>query len=396
MLKKTPAIKKPRKDFPLFPHATGRWAKKVRQKMHYFGPTATDPKGQLALEKWLAQKDDLLAGRTPRAAQTAGLTLSDLANHFLNTKRNLVISGELTQRSHTDYVATCERLISTLGKDRLVDDLAADDFERLRAVLAKKMGPVALGNQINRARVLFKWGYDAGLIATPMRYGPGFKRPSKKTLRLARAAKGPRMFEAEELRAIIDAAGQPVKAMTLLAANCGFGQSDIARLPQSAIDFKAGWIDYARLKTGIPRRCPLWPETIAAVQEAIATRPEPKDQGDGNLAFLTQRGVRWVRSQKSKTGKPLNIDSVATEFAKVMKKLGLNGGRNFYAIRHGFQTVAEGARDMAAAQAIMGHVPATNDMGATYRERIDDERLQAVVNHVHGWLWPVADKKETK
>jgi integrase len=114
------------------------------------------------------------------------------------------------------------------------------------------------------------------------------------------------------------------------------------------------------------------------------------------LAFLTQRGVRWVRSQKSKTGKPLNIDSVATEFAKVMKKLGLNGGRNFYAIRHGFQTVAEGARDMAAAQAIMGHVPATNDMGATYRERIDDERLQAVVNHVHGWLWPVADKKETK
>ena len=45
--------RKPRPDFPLFPHATGRWAKKVRGKLLYFGKVADDPKGQAALAKWL-------------------------------------------------------------------------------------------------------------------------------------------------------------------------------------------------------------------------------------------------------------------------------------------------------------------------------------------------------
>src|SRR5437764_1262225 len=92
---------KPYGDFPLFPHATRRWAKKIRGKMHYFGPW-DDWQG--ALNLYQEQKDDLHAGRTPRV-QGKGLTIRDLLNRFLTAKKQLVDSGEITPRTFADYHA---------------------------------------------------------------------------------------------------------------------------------------------------------------------------------------------------------------------------------------------------------------------------------------------------
>jgi hypothetical protein len=65
------------------------------------------------------------------------------------------------------------------------------------------------------------------------------------------------MFEAEEVRRMLNAAGQPLKAMILLGVNCGFGNSHCGTLPRSALDLAGGWVSYARPKTGVPRRYPL-------------------------------------------------------------------------------------------------------------------------------------------
>src|SRR3954468_7983208 len=86
---------KPRPDFPLFAHATKRWAKKIRGKLYYFGPWS-DPDGAEA--KYLAEKDALHAGRRPRSDPDA-LTVKDLANHFLTAKQELVNTGELSPRT---------------------------------------------------------------------------------------------------------------------------------------------------------------------------------------------------------------------------------------------------------------------------------------------------------
>src|SRR5437667_8467828 len=82
---------KPYDDFPLFPHATKRWAKKIRGKLVYFGPW-DDP--DAALKKYLEQKEALHAGRKPRA-DTESVTVRDVCNLFLNEKQAKVDNGEL-------------------------------------------------------------------------------------------------------------------------------------------------------------------------------------------------------------------------------------------------------------------------------------------------------------
>ena len=368
---------KPHPDFPLFPHATGRWAKKVKGKLHYFGPW-NDPQG--ALERWLEVKDDLLAGRTRRDT-SSGLTVRELCNRFLTSKTHLLDSGEILPRTWQEYHGACERIVGAFGRTTRVADLDAEDFRRLRTCMAKTLGPVGLGNEINRVRMVFKFAVDEGLIDKPIRYGQGFKRPSKRTLRKARAANGKRMFEAKELRQIIETAPQPLKAMVLLGINAGFGQTDLAQMPISAVNLESGWVDYPRPKTGIGRRCPLWRETVEALREAMEHRPQPNEANE-DVLFLTHHGKRWVRLNRSNTPN----DEIGKQFARLLKALGLKRpGVSFYALRHTFETIAGDSRDQVAVDHIMGHT--RDDMASVYRERISDERLIAVTNYVREWLF---------
>jgi integrase len=370
---------KPRPDFPLFPHAAGVWAKKIRGKLHYFGPWS-DPDG--ALNKWLDQKDALLAGRTPRAPRD-GLTVATLCNHYLTHKQNRVESGELAGRTFATYYLACERIVKAFGRDRLVEDLAAEDFRHLRTQISKTWGPVALANEIQRVRSVFKFGFDEGLIDKPIRYGQAFDKPNKLVMRRNRAERGKRMFERDELAQALTCASVNMKAMILLGINAALGNTDLALLPIKAINLKTGWLDYLRAKTAIALRIPLWPETIEAIKAAIANRHEEADPADKELLFIGPRGENYIGGHRGYR--------VAGEMARTLAKAKIGRrGLSFYALRHTFETIGGESRDQVAVNAIMGHAPSSSDMSAVYRERIDDTRLQAVVNHVRGWLFPAS------
>jgi len=365
---------KPYPEFPLFPHAMGVWAKKIRGKLHYFGPWAD---WQGALRRYVDQRGALYAGRTPGPGPE-GVTIKDLLNRFLTAKDDLLQTGELTQRTFDDYRAVCHQINEEFGLERRVASLTVEDFERFRSKLAKGKGPVTLGNEIQRIRTVFKYGFDAGLLDKPVRFGPTFRKPGRRLLRRARAQNGEKMFEAAELRRFLGAAGQPLRAMILLGINCGFGNHDVGGLPLAALDLDGGWVRFPRSKTGIACRCPLWPETVTAIREALALRPAPKEAKAQALVFVTKRGAAWSKDSKD--------NPVAKESAKVIHRLGLERmRRGFYALRHTFETVAGESRDQVAVDYIMGH--SREDMASAYRERISDERLRAVVEHVRTWLF---------
>ncbi len=361
--------KKKQTKFPLTLHSSGQYRKKIRGKAHYFG---TDP--DKALKRWLHEKDDLLAGRLPRPFEGDKCTLRELCNAFLTDRKAKRDAGELAPRSFSDYFECCERLLNGLGKNTIVEEIRPDNLLAYRRKLAKTLSPTSLGNEVNRAKIILRFAFDGGLADTPIRFG-SFKAPSKSILRRQRAEAPPKMFERAEILTLIEAADVQLESMILLGINCGFGNGDVGRLPVAKLDLDSGWVDWPRPKTGITRRCPLWPETVKALKAALAVRKRDDDR----LVFRTARGNSWfVEDSRS--------NPLSQKFTKLQKELGIyRSGRAFYALRHTFQTIADETIDGLAVKHIMGHLDSS--MSAAYRERFPDKRLLDVSEHVRTWLY---------
>ena len=272
--------KKKKAKFPLTLHSSGQYRKKIRGKAHYFG---TDP--DKALKRWLHEKDGLLAGRLPHPFEGDKCTLRELCNAFLTDRKANRDAGELAHRSFSDYFECCERLLDGLGKNTVVAGIRPDNLLTYRRKLAKTLSPTSLGNEINRAKIILRFAFDGGLTDMPIRFG-SFKAPSKSVLRRQRAELPPKMFERAEILALIEAADVQLKAMILLGINCGFGNGDVGRLSVARLDLNGDWVDWPRPKTGITRRCPLWPETVKALKAALTARKRDDDK----LVFRTARG----------------------------------------------------------------------------------------------------------
>ena len=91
---------------------------------------------------------------------------------------------------------TCDKLVSYFNRTRHVDKLRPDDFAGYRAWLAQDVSIVTLRNEINRARMIFKYAHDQRLIRQPVAYGQAFDKPTARMLRKARNEAGPRLFSA--------------------------------------------------------------------------------------------------------------------------------------------------------------------------------------------------------
>ena len=376
---------KPYSEFPLFAHASGQWAKKIKSKMWYFG---TDP--DEALKRYLDEVNDIQAGRDPRRLKKAHvspgeLSVYDMCNLYLSRLQKRADSQDITQRHFSESMKSMLILTKHFGKFQSAATLKADDFTAFRESFPTLWGQAKTKVEISRIKTCFRWAFESELIPALPNFGPGFKAPTKSVTRRdqqqRQAARGGKLdFSAAEIRKLLKASSGWLHACILLGINCGLGNADCGRLESTFI--QAGWYDLPRHKTGVPRRFRLWPETIAAIQQAMAER-----KTDSKLCFLTTKNNPiWCEHRDPKSGLNGYRDRFGTEFQKLLKNCGIaRAQRGFYSLRRTFETVAGGSKDQIAVDVVMGHSDAS--MGALYRQGIDDQRLIDVGQHVHKWLF---------
>ncbi|WP_168566924.1 tyrosine-type recombinase/integrase [Crateriforma spongiae] len=375
---------KPRKDFPLFAHASGQWAKKVRGRLHYFGkwdnPVAAEA-------KWERDKLALLEGRDPNRDDT-GDTVGWLCNVFMDSKQRQADRGELKLRTRDDYHAACKHVASFFGRGRRLETLTPQDFERYRNSLPSSWSPTTVNNQLRLSRTLFKYANDIGATDRPILFRIGLKAVPASIVRKSAARKPDKVFTAAEVHRMLAHADASMTAFIMLGLNAAYGPADIGRLKVADIDFGKSWLGVERGKTGVARGCWLWPETVSALRKAIADRKPTGDPSLDELAFLTRFG-RQYSPDNDKTA------AIAQAFAKVKDAAGIEKtGVGHYALRHTFRTVAGDAMDREAVDFIMGHMDAS--MSGNYRHGIDPKRVKAVCQHVRKWFRAGKPKRSTK
>lgn len=364
--------------FPLYLHkASGHWCKTIKGRRHYFGKDKS-----AALEKWHKQKDDLLAGRKPNVNDSKIVTVGYCCNYLLTKKQKLVDSGDLSIRQYNDLKAMAEFTIDHFGRNRSVASLSPDDFGELRAKMVQRWAPSGLVARIGNIRQIFRFAYNNGIVEKEVRFGDQFSIPSKRIRRKARNDRGERMFEPETIRLFLDEASPALHAFILLGVNAGTGNADIARMEHHHIDLERGWLIYPRGKTQVKRRAKLWPETCRAVRVAIESQPKSKKHQ--NLVFVTQRRNPWSKPDGSAC-------SLSQAFIELTKSLDIyERGKGFYTLRHVCETIGGECKDQVAVDYVLGHD--NGSMAHEYRERISDERLEAVADTIYAWLFKSGGK----
>jgi integrase len=363
---------KPYPEFPLYAHATKRWAKKVKGKTWFYGPW-NDWQGALEFFQYAIHYHQQGIAAPPRDVQA--LTVSVLVNTFLERQESRVQSGELSKRSWDDYKQVSTIMVDQFGRYTAVDHLTPNDFSKLRTKLAAKWSLKTLDNVIGRIKVICNYAHKSGLIEYPIRMGVAFAKPTKSSLKKEKLSKPAKVFSIDELQTLYHAANKQMRCFMLLALNGGMGNGDIGQLESKHL--QDGWVKFPRPKTQVDRAFPLWPETLKAIEQCRQTEYESP------LVFITKYGQSWYKEGSD--------NPITKEFAKLCKECKLQQEhRGFYALRHTFRTVADGCRDQVAINHAMGH--SDGSMGATYREWIEPERLQAVVDHVYQWVKPMFTK----
>lgn len=385
---KPPKPKKPHPDFPLYAHASGRWAKRINGKIHYFGSWADGL--QAALEKWLDQKDALLAGRKPREKTEGAMSVRDACDHYLSHIDEKVGRGLRSDRWLEDLKATIVTFRDTVGPDWDVESLTEEDFaeaerrlwtaqkqkragRRKSKTKVARVSPITARNRIHRVRGMFKWLVATNKIDRPPKYGASFNAPDKTSIDRHRDNNDKRYFTRSDVRRLLRYSKDEFPQLhtaILLGINTGCQNQDITTLRFKHLDLVRGWYFQPRSKKAKQRRAKLWKRTVRSLKELNRYR----ETGPDDYVFVSKSGGQWH-----------GRNCLAKEFAELKEIADIDYPKcGFQWLRHSFITEANQTGDLIAVQLACGHAPRT--VTENYIHSVYDPRLEAIAATVEHWL----------
>ncbi len=258
-------------------------------------------------------------GSIEQASPPVDLSAKELANRFLAAQRANWRNPQGTLKSYRDWVG---RFLKDHRQLR-VAEFTIERFASWKLSLKERgYSPESINHYLSAVRAMFRFAEDTGL----MDKAPKLKRVRNEPKQRIGSAEKP-IYSADDVRQLVSVANVQLKAMVMLALNCGFGPKDLHDLTWQ--DIKDGRITLPRSKTGVCQTYLIWPETqdlLDQVKERQVLRATRRSKRIGihpneTHVFLTKFLHPW------------NKDSIAEEFRKLCKKAGLPC-YGFYRLRH--------------------------------------------------------------
>jgi integrase len=234
------------------------------------------------------------------------ISLKELANRFIAAQSANWKNPKVTLMSYKQWLKRFLEDHSRLKASQFTVERFADWKLSLKA---QGYAPETINHFLCAVRAIFSFAEDTGLIEKAPKLGR-IKNESPPPL----GAKEKPLYSPQQIQSLIKNAGFQLKAMLLLALNCGFGPKDLHDLKWE--DIEGERVTLPRSKTGVCQTYLLWAETYDSLQKIRQTRA-------AQIFKLAKKGTH-----RNDTGhvfvtycwKPWNKDAIAEEFRKLCKK----------------------------------------------------------------------------
>ncbi len=247
------------------------------------------------------------------------ITIKELANRFIAAQQANWRNPKTTLKCYKDWLG---RFIKDHPRLK-VANLTVEKFASWKISLKKRnYSAESINHYLSAVRAMFTFAEETALIEK----APRLRRIKNERIPQTGSKEKP-LYTLNDLHKLRDNADLKLKAMIMLALNCGFGPKDLQDLTWDDIEEER--ITLPRSKTGVCQTYLLWPETKELLDEIRQQRAMLIIRMAKRKVHHSDYGHVFV----TRFWKPWSKDAVAEQFRKLCKKAEVLC-YGFYRLRH--------------------------------------------------------------